>query len=318
MTTTADQAAAAAAMEADADKYPAERYEILLEAAGIWRTAGRLDRARELLTEVIAAGGEDGCYARCELAEVEFAVGADGEAYAELDRLARDPALGEGQCTLVAELLAERGDLAAALQWYDRAVARLTPEEIEALRGPNGWMQMSSVVVRGRREIRHRLGLPADATDEIAPVAPLQQMAASVGEPTTLDEARHAFESGRVPQQLRLLVFQRAERAEARRRWPDTYTDSDEEHYPAAERRWRELADSGVPAIRVVPATVAGLSEFAEQIGESPLDPAVKTRYARLAAEQNTIVWPPSRNDPCWCGSGTKYKKCCGRAGLGA
>jgi hypothetical protein len=23
------------------------------------------------------------------------------------------------------------------------------------------------------------------------------------------------------------------------------------------------------------------------------------------------LTWPPGRNDPCWCGSGTKYKKCC-------
>jgi uncharacterized protein YecA (UPF0149 family) len=23
------------------------------------------------------------------------------------------------------------------------------------------------------------------------------------------------------------------------------------------------------------------------------------------------LEWPPGRNDPCWCGSGAKYKKCC-------
>ena len=23
------------------------------------------------------------------------------------------------------------------------------------------------------------------------------------------------------------------------------------------------------------------------------------------------LAWPPGRNDPCWCGSRTKYKKCC-------
>jgi uncharacterized protein YecA (UPF0149 family) len=23
------------------------------------------------------------------------------------------------------------------------------------------------------------------------------------------------------------------------------------------------------------------------------------------------LEWPPGRNDPCWCGSRTKYKKCC-------
>ncbi|MBA2420202.1 MAG: SEC-C domain-containing protein [Thermoleophilaceae bacterium] len=24
------------------------------------------------------------------------------------------------------------------------------------------------------------------------------------------------------------------------------------------------------------------------------------------------LSWPPSRNDPCWCESGRKYKRCCG------
>ncbi|MFC6581654.1 SEC-C metal-binding domain-containing protein [Planomonospora parontospora] len=23
------------------------------------------------------------------------------------------------------------------------------------------------------------------------------------------------------------------------------------------------------------------------------------------------MPWPPERNDPCWCGSGRKYKQCC-------
>jgi tetratricopeptide (TPR) repeat protein len=32
-----------------------------------------------------------------------------------------------------------------------------------------------------------------------------------------------------------------------------------------------------------------------------------------LTPEGELITWPPERNDPCWCGSGAKYKKCCGR-----
>ncbi|MEV4759876.1 SEC-C domain-containing protein [Micromonospora sp. NPDC049559] len=119
--------------------------------------------------------------------------------------------------------------------------------------------------------------------------------------------------SGRVPRQARMLVFQRAERAEARRRRPDAYEETDEEYYPAAERRWRELTDRGVPAVRVVPVTVAGLCAFAEETGDDPLDPAVKSRYSETLSEEGVIVWPPPRNAPCWCGSGTKYKKCCGR-----
>jgi hypothetical protein len=43
-----------------------------------------------------------------DLAEVRFGQGDDDEAYALLDRVARDPAADVGHCMLVAELLAER------------------------------------------------------------------------------------------------------------------------------------------------------------------------------------------------------------------
>ena len=48
------------------------------------------------------------------------------------------------------------------------------------------------------------------------------------------------------------------------------------------------------------------------------LDPAANESRARHAAELAqrgvTVPWPPERNDPCWCGSGKKYKRCCGTA----
>jgi hypothetical protein len=117
------------------------------------------------------------------------------------------------------------------------------------------------------------------------------------------------------PTEIRVLTFQRAERAEARRRWPETYVEDDEEYYPATERHWREVAESGVPAMHVVPAVVAELVAFAEQVGESPTDPDVKRRYVATVPGELMLRWPPQRNAPCWCGSGVKYKKCCGRAG---
>lgn len=296
----------AAALEAEAEECPEERGELLLEAAAAWRRAGRADRARGPLTRLVAEGGDDACFARFELAEGYFEDDAIDEAYAELDRLAHEAALTDDHCTFVAELLAERGDLEGALRWYDRAVARLEPEDIEALRGPSGWMRMSSVMVRGRREVRRRLGLPVDVTDEIAPHAPLQSP------PVDGEELRDYLESGEAPKRVRMLVFQRAERAEARRRWPQEYEAPDEEYYPAKEQSWRELAASGVPSIRVVPMSVSQLCELAERIGGSPTDSRVKVRYAETVAEQADIVWPPPRNGACWCGSGVKYKKCCG------
>nr|WP_196255803.1 SEC-C metal-binding domain-containing protein [Micromonospora sp. WMMC415] len=302
-------AAEAAALEAEVEQYPDERGEILLEAADTWRRAGRLDRAADLLNRLIADGGEDGCYATVQLAEVRFEQGDADEAHDVLDRLARDAATNDGHCTLVAELLAERGDLHGALRWYDRAVARLSTEELRALSGSDGWMQMSSVMIRGRREVRQQLGLVPDATDELAPAAPTQRR-----QIVDVDGVRDAVKSGRVPRQVRMVIFQRQERAEARRRWPQEHAVTDDEHYQAAERRWRELTNSGVPAIRVVPATVTGLCEFADRVGESALDPALKTRYSETLPEEHTIAWPPPRNSPCWCGSTAKYKKCCGRA----
>ncbi|WP_425412539.1 SEC-C metal-binding domain-containing protein [Micromonospora mirobrigensis] len=298
----------AAALEAEVEQYPDERGEILLEAADAWRRAGRFDRAADLLTGLIADGGGDGCYAMVQLAEVRFEQGDVDEAYVVLDGLAHDAAMDDGHCTLVAELLAERGDLHGALRWYDRAVACLSAEELQALGGADGWMQMSSVMIRGRREVRRELGLAPDVTDELAPAAPPQRQRL-----VDADGVRDAVASGRVPRQVRTLIFQRQERAEARRRWPQEHDMTDDEHYQAAERRWRELANGGVPAIRVVPATVADLCEFADRTGESPLDPALKVRYSETLPEEHTIAWPPPRNSPCWCGSTAKYKKCCGR-----
>lgn len=339
--------AVAAELEAEAAEYPDERGEILLEAAEAWQKAGETARAVELLQTLIEAGGEDGCYARCQLTELRFAEGDDAEAYAELERLSRDPALTDGHCTISAELLADRGDLAAAATWYDRAVARLSDEQLEALRGPDPWMRMEAVMLRGRRHVRRKLGLLPDAMDEIDCDSPWSLETDSDGEPlrfpvggdgpslllpaaggapasrypaprlpADVDELRQLMDEGAAPpRQVRMLVFQRAERAEAQRRWPQEYGDPDEEHFPAAERRWRELAEMGVPSIRVVPATVAGLVEYAERTGGSPTDSDVKSTYSRTFPEENTIAWPPARNAPCWCGSGAKYKKCCGRAG---
>lgn len=106
-----------------------------------------------------------------------------------------------------------------------------------------------------------------------------------------------------------------AERAEVTRRRPDEFAESDEEYYSAAECRWRELADSRVAASRLVAPTVAELEEFAAESGGSMTDEATRVGYASALPHEKTMPWPSARNAPCWCGSGGKYKKCCGRAG---
>ncbi|WP_406693168.1 SEC-C metal-binding domain-containing protein [Saccharopolyspora sp. ID03-671] len=36
----------------------------------------------------------------------------------------------------------------------------------------------------------------------------------------------------------------------------------------------------------------------------------------RGGPRRSGLPWPPGRNDTCWCGSGRKYKKCCGAPGF--
>jgi hypothetical protein len=183
----------------------------------------------------------------------------------------------------------------------------MSPETLDELRDSDNWLQPSSIMLRNRRDVRCRLGLTPDVTDEMTADAPL-------GPLVDFADIRDRAMAGRSPGEVRMLVFQRDERAVARCRWPDIFTEPDEEYYPAAERRRCELSDNSVTSIRVVPASVADLCEFADRAGLSLTDDETRTSYAQTIAQARAIVWPPARNSACWCGSGIKYKKCCGQA----
>jgi hypothetical protein len=129
-------------LEAQATEYPEDRGELLMEAAAAWRRAGDEVRADVLLEGLVADGGEVGCYARVELAAQRLEQDRPDEALAHLEELARDPALHDGHCTWAAELLAKHGRNREALVWYDRLVARLPPQRLDAVRGANGWLAL--------------------------------------------------------------------------------------------------------------------------------------------------------------------------------
>jgi SEC-C motif-containing protein len=46
-----------------------------------------------------------------------------------------------------------------------------------------------------------------------------------------------------------------------------------------------------------------------------------RSRATFVAAERDAGAgrrWPPGRNEPCWCGSERKYKRCCGALAMDA
>jgi SEC-C motif len=81
----------------------------------------------------------------------------------------------------------------------------------------------------------------------------------------------------------------------------------------AMQQQLVQFARAGAPALKIAPVRVAPFTAWCAEQGQHP-DAAARAEYAaQLAAkaDANVIGWPPGRNQPCWCGSGRKYKKCC-------
>lgn len=304
MRTRDDEAELARAFESDLEEYPDERGEILTEAAGAWRRAGNHDRAIELLTEAVSLGGQDGGVARVELADLLFELGRDDEARAQLDALRKNRPNSAMPFHLAAELMEERGAYKEALTWFNFAVARLGSQELEAA---HNRMSYAGCVVAGRRGVRRELGLPPDQLDEVSD--------AQEHDPFVSDELAHDLAAS-TRAAFQVLFWPRAEALKAHERWPELVQHTDVDG-ATRERELanRELVGIGGGHVVMVPLTVAGLAEFASRTGTDPADKATRHAYMmEVVAEGGAISWPPQRNAPCWCGSGAKYKKCCGHA----
>ena len=105
--------------------------------------------------------------------------------------------------------------------------------------------------------------------------------------------------------------------SEARRRWSDL-RDPD---LPADHAAYCRVMDGRFRAVAlgqplwVTPLTAEGLEAHAREHGSDPNTPEARSHYAAVLLQQGeAIPWPPNRNDPCWCGSERKYKRCCATA----
>ncbi len=114
-----------------------------------------------------------------------------------------------------------------------------------------------------------------------------------------------------------LAWFPRGEWEKATATWPDLLEDLPADHADYGQRieaRLKRLARTlaGHP-MRVSPMTVDGLTDFCAEQGDDPGTGEARSSYAaEIARRGSAVPWPPGRNAPCWCGSGRKYKTCCG------
>jgi SEC-C motif len=75
----------------------------------------------------------------------------------------------------------------------------------------------------------------------------------------------------------------------------------------------RELTGHGILIGSVAPIWIDEYVAWCDERGDNPADEGSRAAYAAdLERLGPTVPWPPRRNERCWCGSGSKYKSCCG------
>lgn len=189
---------------------------------------------------------------------------------------------------LVGNALSDAGFEHEALAAYERAMtlARRVDDE------------QSLIQARAERQwSRSLFGLTEDEQDRLA-------------------LAYQAARSRVAPEQTQIVlgVFLRGVHAEVLERWPDLREDLvDADAYcRSMERRLREVATVVGRNPQIAPMDPAGLIAHSHVSGLDPDSSEARAGYAAaLGTTDRAMAWPPRRNEPCWCGSGFKYKRCC-------
>ncbi|WP_069161797.1 SEC-C domain-containing protein [Nocardia altamirensis] len=286
--------------ELDAAADPQERAQLLTEAADHWVMAGDAARAGRLYREAIADGGDVAGDARVWYASFLLEHGKETVGLRLLDTVFDEGVHDWAAYEVVGELFEQRGESAQALRWFEAGIARLRLYASDT--DPVTQLALARLGA-GRGRVRRQLGMPEDVdTRHIAERASAMfEQAAFDREPAWRDDV------------VSVLYLPEAEFVRAVELWPELGEQygSHREHREEVEHWLRGLA--GEHSVRISVATTAGLAEYASLIGEDPVQASTRAAYA---AELSSIgmdrPWPPGRNETCWCGSGRKYKKCCG------
>jgi tetratricopeptide (TPR) repeat protein len=101
--------------------------------------------------------------------------------------------------------------------------------------------------------------------------------------------------------------------------WPGFAEDYEQGPYTAycarLELLLRELRAQGTARLALAPIAIDDYLLWCTERDQDPEESDNRAGYATELVRRDIVhPWPPRRNEPCWCGSGTKYKKCCLRA----
>lgn len=272
-------------------------------AAEIAESRSKLDAAlryvERALDSYAARDDSQVAAARALHARILFRAGRADEAMAELEPLRPLLTRYPDAAAYVTAALATGGRNREAEQWLSEAVQTALAQRTDAAEPASADdAGLLFFLLQQRHRIRHTLGLPHDTHDNLAERLE-SKLAGPAAEPA--DD---------------LLFWPRAEFARVIAQWPaltSAYGDTWDEHRAHLERELTRLAGAGRTGLVLFTGSVAGLTGYVGSDGD-PADRETRAGYARqlaAVAGPGQITWPPERNAPCWCGAGSKYKKCC-------
>ena len=133
--------------------------------------------------------------------------------------------------------------------------------------------------------------------------------------PAWIFPSDHAAEEEHVA--VALAWFPSGEYERARELWPSLDEDwhgvTHTEYCARLDGHAKWMRRHGVTIRAIAPIHVDPFLAWCAERGEDPEDSRAPYAADRFRTG-DAIAWPPGRNDPCWCQSGRKHKKCCGPA----
>jgi hypothetical protein len=291
-----------------------------------WYTARTGDSARALVLFRKAAelGGEPGRDAQVGIVEQLYTLRREQEAdtaqhalRAELD----DQPGGRADLRVfddMAEMLADIGKPELALEWcqagLDRVAAAGDSDEVEQYRRG---LLITRSCLRDELDVElddEDLAAQADSDAAFAALAQVireRRGSAFGSRKLEVPDDGTAFDAV-------VLRWVRGDFAAIRSRWPEStahYGDTYETYATRIQREARGYDEVGAARVRLVSGSLADYEAYALRERRDPGDQSTRQDYGEwcvTAHPDRVRLWPPARNDMCWCDSGRKYKKCCG------
>ena len=327
-----DAAAAAQAMlDHPCSRHVVLEYEVLDELHQALRMARRFDEAIDAKRAAIAAGYRSSPDPEADIAETLLDAGRRAEAdqlYAELRRRDPDDVWLYNSAGFAYAGVDDRAALRWCLDGIEVAIATGDADQVVTQlleMAERQWSELGepvdhSLVERVEGFTASWQPVPYRPRWGELPPAPVMRRCEHCGfdpdePPPEIDIWARAVEPAArpMPTVLALAWFPADEWATARERWPEL-AELPADHAAYSQRiearmKWLVKRMPG-HTITVSPLAV---NELVAAEGErAGTGEARSEQAARILEEGRALRWPPARNDRCWCGSGRKYKQCCG------